>query len=341
MIPITPAVYVLKIAFLFLSIAFANEGVALEKEDLDWASHEIRQGDLRVLVAYPEGAKSFYRGARFEHSSFIYRAWIGEVKLFGPWQLKFKRGKIDSVTGMAGEFGMKSPLGFDEAKPGDSFIKIGVGHLRRPDELAYSFTKPYELVDGGQWRVVKGDTFLESTQELLALREWSYHYQKRIEAIAPTTIKISYTLKNTGTKTISTDYYAHNLLVFNDEMVAAGDRLEVLADTAGRKLYEPAMVKPRVIEFTGPISPARGYYLEMPLPPGLKNPVLARITHAKSGVSMTLQSDYSPYKLVFYGHDKTICAEPFVQITLAAGEQLSWSDNYLITLPPVTSALPP
>ena len=51
------------------------------------------------------------------------------------------------MTGPADEF---APLGWDEAKPGGSFIKIGVGVLRRPDEGKYDNYKLYEIIDPGE-----------------------------------------------------------------------------------------------------------------------------------------------------------------------------------------------
>jgi len=66
----------------------------------------------------------------------------------------------DNVSGTAGEFGMgiadnvPPPLGFDEAKPGDCFVKIGVGVLRRPDNacvcwLSYGFRPVYAGFSAG------------------------------------------------------------------------------------------------------------------------------------------------------------------------------------------------
>jgi hypothetical protein len=44
-----------------------------------------------------------------------------------------------------------SALNYAEAKPGETFVKIGVGVLKRPDEARYAFRNPYELLDGGKW----------------------------------------------------------------------------------------------------------------------------------------------------------------------------------------------
>ena len=55
-------------------------------------------------------------------------------------------------------------LGFDEAKVGGTFIKIGVGVLRK-DSDTYDAFKQYELVDGGKWTVNTRPDSVEFTHE--------------------------------------------------------------------------------------------------------------------------------------------------------------------------------
>ena len=45
-------------------------------------------------------------------------------------------------------------LGWDDAKPGGTFIKIGVGVLRKTG-TEYNRYFPYEIVDSGKWTVEK------------------------------------------------------------------------------------------------------------------------------------------------------------------------------------------
>ena len=58
--------------------------------------------------------------------------------------------------GPADEF---RPLGYDAAKPGGAFVKIGVGMLKRTDEKAYDAFRLYPIADHGKWSVKhKGDS---------------------------------------------------------------------------------------------------------------------------------------------------------------------------------------
>ncbi len=50
------------------------------------------------------------------------------------------------------------PAGYDDAKPGEGFLKIGIGILARMDTSVYSIVPPYEILNGGNWNVeIKSD----------------------------------------------------------------------------------------------------------------------------------------------------------------------------------------
>ncbi len=72
-------------------------------------------------------------------------------------------GPCSAITGPVEEF---TALGYDEAKAGGTFLKIGVGVLRKPDDAPYSGYRLYEIVDGGKWSIKKSEDAIEFTQEL-------------------------------------------------------------------------------------------------------------------------------------------------------------------------------
>jgi hypothetical protein len=65
-------------------------------------------------------------------------------------------------------------LGYHEAKPGESFVKIGVGALRKPNEPRYSSFNSYEIVDTGKWSVKKGTDWIEFTHQLADTTGYAY-----------------------------------------------------------------------------------------------------------------------------------------------------------------------
>jgi hypothetical protein len=85
----------------------------------------------------------------------------------GSDQREEEYGRIDTDFVKARQFVTnKTALGIDEAKAGGTFIKIGVGVLRRPDEAPYDVFRVYKIVDGAKWTVGRKADSVEFTQKL-------------------------------------------------------------------------------------------------------------------------------------------------------------------------------
>ena len=61
------------------------------------------------------------------------------------------------------EFGA---LGFMEANPSETFVKISVGTLTKPDDRRYSFSRLYPVVNHGNWTINKKPDQVEFIHEL-------------------------------------------------------------------------------------------------------------------------------------------------------------------------------
>ncbi len=323
----------LRILFPLLLVGFIPLGslsASPEAEEDSWPRLKIERDGWEFVIALP-GANAYYHGRRFAHSAFVYEATDQGFVFFGTWRDPHKRGTSDDVTGDAGEFGIRQTVNFETAPIGGEFLKIGVGHLRRPCEKPYSFSIDYEMVEAGQWTVEHGDYWVETRQQVPVRDGWGYNYSKRIEIEDRGTFRTTYHLKNTGSKSISTDFYAHNFVVFNREKVSTGDTVVILADAV--PLREPAVIEPRRFRFNGPAQLNRGYHTVFPLPEKLSGEGIVRVEHGASGATVTISSTAVPYKIEVYAIDKALCPEPFVQVELAPGESMSWSDTYVLTPP--------
>ena len=65
----------------------------------------------------------------------------------------------------------------DEAKPGETFMKIGVGLLEKPaDGQPYKFYGNYRLVEPGTWSTNYGDTWIEFVHTLHDRYGYSYNW---------------------------------------------------------------------------------------------------------------------------------------------------------------------
>jgi hypothetical protein len=135
---------------------------------------DINNGQIRARLWLPDAVRGFYRGTRFDWSGSIASLDFKSHTYFGEW---FKRydpavsdvawdpeingwtaGRASADVGPVEEFtgpGNSAP-GYDEAKPGETFLKIGVGVLRKPADgrgSKYDHYFPYKIVDHGKWTV--------------------------------------------------------------------------------------------------------------------------------------------------------------------------------------------
>jgi hypothetical protein len=112
---------------------------------------EISNSQIRAKLYLPDPQAGYYRATRFDWSGVISSLeWNGHT-YFGQWFNRYDPNLHDSITGPVEEFLTNaSGLGYDEAKPGDSFVKIGVGALRRPDDAPFRQFNTYEITNPGK-----------------------------------------------------------------------------------------------------------------------------------------------------------------------------------------------
>ena len=118
---------------------------------------EITSPRLQVTVHLPDPHSGYYRGTRFDWSGAIASLrWQGH-EYFGPWFERHDPLLHDGITGPVEEFQAgESSVGYAEAPVGGTFVRIGVGHVRKPEEPAYRRFATYEIVNGGRWMIERG-----------------------------------------------------------------------------------------------------------------------------------------------------------------------------------------
>ncbi|MGA3325986.1 MAG: hypothetical protein ABSF45_16055 [Terriglobia bacterium] len=192
---------------------------------------EITNGELHVKLYLPDARQGYYRGTRFDWSGVIAALEYKGHNYYGPWFNRIDPGVRDyqyegaeivastcsGITGPVEEYQTnRSALGFDEAKVGGTFIKIGVGVLRKDSEK-YGYVKQYEIVDPGKWSVKTHRDSVEFTQKLTdSTTGYGYIYRKTVRLIAgKPEMLLEHSLKNTGRRIIQSSVYNHNFLVLD------------------------------------------------------------------------------------------------------------------------------
>jgi len=309
----------------------------------DLPQAELTNGALLVKLYLPDVAKGFYRATRFDWSGMIYSLEYGGHRFYGPW---FQRtdpkvrdfvyqddeivaGPCTAATGPAEEF---SEVGFNEAKPGGTFLKIGVGVLRRPDDAAYDRFKVYELVDGGKWTVRTARDSVEFTQLVSDPNSgYGYEYTKvvRLAGSGPK-MTIEHRFRNTGRKAISSRVYNHNFLVLDGQGPGPGVSVSVPFEIAAPKAPDAALaeIRGRKIVYLRGLRGQERVVAEMNGFGGTESDYDVKVVNAKSGAGVRITADRPLARLMLWSIRAVLAVEPFVEFAVQSGETYHFALNY-------------
>ena len=314
---------------------------------------ELDNGVLHVTFDLPDAANGFYRGTRFDWSGVIASLTFAGHSYYGPWFTKIDpptrdfifsgpdiiAGKESAITGPVEEFVKEdnSTLGFAEAKPGQTFVKIGVGVLRKPDDRRYSPYRDYELVDGGTWKVRARKTSVEFTQRLVDKASgYGYRYTKVVRLVSgQPRMVIEHTLKNLGRLPIQTDVYDHNFLVLDHQPIGPDLSLTMpfalhpdrpvranLGAVEGNRILYLTQLQDRetfAVNFSGlGKDPASNSAKDNDI----------RVENARVGAGVQITGDHPLDSIALWSIRSVLGIEPFIQLKAVPGETIHWSYFY-------------
>ncbi len=313
----------------------------------DFPDREISNGKLKVAIFLPDANRGFYRATRFDWSGVIHRLTYEGHEFYGPWfqsvdpavhDFVYKGADIVSspctaMTGPADEF---TPLGWDDAKPDGTFVKIGVGVLRKPDTDKYDNFRLYEIADSGKWTVNPAGEFIDFSQEVNdPLSGYGYHYRKTVRLVdGKAEMLLQHSLRNTGRRPIRTRVYNHNFLVLDGKPPGAGLTITVpfpiqtkqdnrLAEVRGNQIiYKQALANEDIVAM-----PVRGFG-------NSANDNEIRIDNSTLGAGMRITGDRPLSSEALWSIRAVVAVEPFVSIAIEPSQEFTWSSTYrYYTLP--------
>jgi len=293
---------------------------------------EFQNQFLKAQLYLPDSQRGYYRGTRFDWAGLISRVDYDRHSFLCEFKQEHDPFNHDDVCGTAEEFDIDSPPpGFVEAKPGDSFMKIGVGVLERPDASDYAFWKRYKIRTAGTWKIEHLPEKLTFQQNLQGPNGWAYDYTKVLEAPAGSpSVRIMRRLKNTGTQTIKTDHYGHNFSRIDNLPAGTNYSLEFRFTpvlTADSRAQDCVAVKGQSLIFTTNPPPEVGIWVRLE---GFQKPQdnEIRMVNHQTGAAMTITTDQPLVKLVFYSSGGVLCPEPFVRLVIPPGVTREWTTTY-------------
>ena len=291
----------------------------------------LTNGQVSCSVFLPDREQGFYRSTRWEWSGIIWQLTYRGHTYFAERTTCTPHNPLDNEHGMstAEEFGIEKPLRYDEAKPGETFMKIGVGLLEKPaNNPRYRFNGNYRLVEPGTWSTDYGDTLVEFVHILHDRYGYSYTYRKRMELLpGEPVLVIRDTLENTGMCQIETDQYNHNFFSIDGIHIGPDYHIDLFFPaTLSNDLSPKAGIRDNSLRFIEKVEkPLFTSILGFGATPE-HNHVVIMNTSTDAGVD--IRGDYSLSKLNFWTDGQVLCPEMFVKIDIAPGEVLSWSRTY-------------
>lgn len=286
---------------------------------------EIANSRIRAKLYLPDAKSGYYQATRFDWSGVVSSLeWRGH-QYFGQWFPRHDPKINDAITGPVEEF---SGLGYDDAKPGEAFVRIGVGAVRKPVEPAYRQFFTYDIVDPGRWTVDAGKDKIEFRHELGSTSGYAYDYRKTVRLDGDRLV-LEHRLKNTGRRTIATSVYNHNFFMLDGQPTGpdvvvrfpfeprATAALGGLAEIRGRDLVYLQELQARqtvFTEITGYGAAVRDHDI--------------RVENRKTGAGVRQTSDRPMSKLMFWSPRTTVCPEAYIALRIEPGREQSWRITY-------------
>ncbi|GAB3322152.1 hypothetical protein GCM10027299_17530 [Larkinella ripae] len=300
---------------------------------------EITNGLIRAKLYLPDSVNGYYQGVRFDWSGVIASLDYKGHSYFGQWFEKYDPKLHDAISGPVEEF---TPIGYETAKPGDDFLKIGIGALRKAKDAPYRFATPYAIVNPGKWRVKTGRDAVAFTHDLTDAAGYSYHYQKSVKLLkGKPVLLLEHSLKNTGPKAIETTVYDHNFFVMDQQPTGP--------DVSVTFPFQLQVKPTRGIGTLADVRENRFVYLKE-LPKGESTHCYLsgfgtsasdydfRIENRQSGSGVRVVGDQPIVQLAFWSIPTTVCPEPYIQVKAEPGQTARWTISYeFYTLPKTAS----
>jgi len=283
---------------------------------------------IEANLYLPDAKKGFYRGTRFDWSGVINSLKYKEHEYFGEWYQQHDPARHDAITGPVEAF---DPIDYTTAAPGEKFLKIGIGILRKVKNEPYGFSKPFEVLNAGKWKVRTKSDRVEFIHLLSDDSGYSYIYKKTVRlAEGKSQMILEHSLKNTGQKAISTSVFNHNFFVIDNQTTgpdfSVSMPFKISSDPAKKSLM--TFMDNKMI-YTRDLKKGES---TMEYPKGFTGTSVGdydfRIENQKTGAAVRITSDRPLSHLMYWSVPTTLSPEPFIKIDALPGEEFTWSIIY-------------
>ena len=286
---------------------------------------------VRARLYLPDTEKGYYQGTRFDWSGVIASLEFKGHNFFGKWFEKYDPKIHDAITGPVEEFLTgASSVGYDEAAPGESFVRIGVGAVKKTDGSPYQRFRTYEITDPGKRSMRRGPDWIEFTHELGDTAGYSYVYRKTLRLTAgKPELTLEHSLRNTGRKPIRTSVYNHDFFML--------DGLPTSADVVVRFPFEAraknsfgdlAAIRGRELVYLKELEGRETVLSELEGFGGTAADFDFRVENRRANIGVRQTGDRPISKVVFWSPRTTVCPEAYIDLNVEPGQETRWRVSF-------------
>jgi hypothetical protein len=289
------------------------------------SSFTLATDQLAVAIDAP-GTR--YKGARFDWTTQVRQVVLGGEFSFLTQERNDDQWADYQGRGLAGEFGIDTPLGFDDCPVGERFPKVGVGSLQKPEDKPYKFFRPYPIEPASFTATQEGSSRLTFTAVSAPLRGWGWNL-RRDWSVEGTDLRLDTTLENTGTQRIETEEYLHNFLNLAQGTVGPHWTLGRPGVWDPPSLFEKADPE-SLLEFNGPSvrwtkTPTVPFFLSDRRSPA---PNTWTLTDQRTGLWVRETAAFDPARFHVWGVGHVVSPELYRVVALAPGEVQTWTRTW-------------
>ncbi len=283
----------------------------------------LKNNHLKVEIAEP---MELYRASRFDHAGNILQVTLGGKHTFCSSEKKV----LSPIYGfgLMNEFDIDGPFGFNEAKAGEYFHKIGVGVLLKEEDLPYDFFRHYPQEPLNYSVLLKDSDQIQFSAKSKTIREMAYEYTKKI-SVSGNQLVIEYKLLNTGTVFFETTEYCHNFMAVNRRGIDAAYELKLKGSIQPDKFKESEnlnILDIRQNEISWKSIPEGDFFVS-----GLINNEVCTgwsIGHDLEKVGVSESVDFKCYQMNLWGNAHVVSPELFHKIKLQPNQKHIWHRSY-------------
>ncbi|HKY20620.1 MAG TPA: hypothetical protein VJM31_05320 [Vicinamibacterales bacterium] len=289
----------------------------------------ISNSRIRASIYLPDAKTGYYRGTRFDWSGVVSSLTWNNHEYFGQWFERYDPATHDAITGPVEEFLTgDAALGYANAAVGGTFIRIGVGVLRKPAEPAFQRFHTYEIVDPGKWTINTETDRIEFIHELSDGAGYAYEYRKTLQ-LAGETLVLEHELKNTGKKPIVTSVYNHNFFTLDKRTTGPDFVVRFpFAPRATPALKDLAEIRGRDVAFLQEFQPKQTISTQLDGFGSATSDYGFEVENRATSAGVRVTGDRPLNKLLLWSSFRTVCPEPYIDASVEPGRSTSWRTTY-------------